>query len=170
MIMRCKQSFCTDFMLVRNIFKNSLCYTHSIICRCTSADFVEYNQTLLCGILKDFGNLIHFNHKSRLPRRQIIGCAYTCENTVNKPYFGTLGRNKASHLRHKNNYGNLTHIGRLTCHIRSGYYKRSIICTIKSRIIRYKWRTAEHFFYDRMSSVNYAYTISCIDCRARIII
>ena len=57
---------------------------HAVIGRSTSADFVINNQTLFGGVFEDVGDFGHFHHESGSTASQVIACADTRQDAIDR--------------------------------------------------------------------------------------
>ena len=170
MIMRCKKRFCSKTLRITDIFHNSPCNTESVKCTCSAADLIEDQKRVGCCIAENVSDLIHLDHKCTLSACQIIRRADTCKDTVHNTNICRCRRNVASNLRHQNDQRSLSHIGRFTCHIRSGNDRDTVVMIVQVSIIIDKHIIDDHFLNNRMSS---ALDVDCsvlIDLRTAVII
>ena len=168
--MRCKERFCTKLSGIRDIFNNGPRNTHTIICTSSASDFIKNNQTLFCRMTKNVRHLIHLYHKGTLTRCQIIRSTYSCKNTITDTDISRFCRNKASNLCHKRNQCDLTHISRLSSHIRTCNNRNAILSIIKQHIICYKHIIWNHLLNNRMTAIFNIKNSSFINLRFNIIL
>ena len=101
---------------------------------------------------------------------KIIRSSYTGKNPVDNTNVRGGCRNIASNLRHENNQRRLPHIGRLTCHIRSGDDGDAVAAVVKIGIIIDKQVIVNHFFDNRMSSILDINRTGFVDFRPAVIV
>ena len=135
--------------------------------KCTGAtsDLVK-NQKASCSCIpQNIGNLCHLYHKGTLTTCQIIRGTHTCENSVYNSNICFFSRDKTSDLCHQYDQGSLSHVGRLTCHVRTCDNGYPFLMVIQICIIRNKHIVLYHLFHNRMTAVFNIYHTCCICLR-----
>ena len=117
---------------------------------------------------QNIGNLTHFHHKGTLPAGQIIRCTHAGKNPIYNTDICTVCRNKASHLSHQHNEGGLSHIGRFTCHVRSGNNGDTVGSVVQISIIGNEHIIGDHILHYRMTASADINNTAGIDLRAHI--
>ena len=75
------------------------------------------------------------------------------KNTVADTDICLLGRYKTAKLCHKHDQGSLSHVGRLTCHVRTGNRERRFFPLSKKVSFATKQVIPHHLLYYRMTAV-----------------
>ena len=135
MIVCCKKRF--GLNVLRNIFYYRPGDGKPVISGSSSSDFVQNEQRLLRRIAKNIGNLTHFHHESGLPLCKIIRSTDPRKNPIADRESCFFRRNKGTDCRQEDDECNLSHIRRLSCHVRTGD-NRDFFILIKDGIIRNK--------------------------------
>src|SRR5271157_4394797 len=87
---------------------------------CTPSNLVEDLKALIGHVVEDVCQFEHLDKECALAAREVIECPDPCKNPVEDAYLYKTGRDKTSCLGHDaaERYG--THVGGLSCHVRSG--------------------------------------------------
>ena len=141
------------------------CNCKTVKCTGTTSDLVQDQKTSGSGISQNIRNLCHFHHKGTLTACQIIRCTHTCKDSVNNSDICFFSRDKASDLCHQYDQGSLSHVGRLTCHVRTCDNGYPFLMVIQICIIRNKHIVLYHLFHNRMTAVFNIYHTDCICLR-----
>ena len=152
----------------RNVFHHSPGDGQSVIGAGSPADLVEDQQAVFSGMAKNIGHFTHFHHKCTLPGSQVVGGSDSGKYPVHQTDARRLGRHKRADLRHQHDERRLTHVGGLSCHIRSGDHIYPVLLMVKKRIVRHKQIAPHHFLHHRMSSVLDVDDASLIDGRPHV--
>src|SRR5512133_3866807 len=94
MIMGGKKGFGLEVGMLVYIFHHCPGNGYPIVCACSPANFVKYDQAATRKVVQDTGCLIHLNHKSGFAKGNIVACPYPGENFINKANFCFRSRDK----------------------------------------------------------------------------
>ena len=151
MVVRRKERIAVDLLI--DILHDRLRDAHAIIGARTASDLVQNDKTVLRRMPKDVGYLLHFHHEGTLPRRNVIRRADARENAIDRREDRAPCGNERAHLRHDGEDGDLTHVGRLTGHIRPRDDQDLLIPMIQLRIIRDEHVSLQGMLDHRMTAV-----------------
>jgi len=85
-----------------------------------AADFVEQDQARGRGVIKDSGNLGHFDEEGGAAAGEIVAGADAREDAVDDGQLGLARGNEAADLRHQHNERGLPQVGGLAAHVGAG--------------------------------------------------
>ena len=153
-----------------NKLHDSTCNTHTVKSTCTTSNLIQNNQTVFSCVSENLCNFIHFYHECTLTSRQIVTGTDTGKNLIYRANSCLTCGNKAAHLCHQDQQSNLAHIGRFTCHIRSGNNNHTFIIIIDGCIIRNENLAIQQTLYNRMTTVINLYFTAIIQFRTHIVV
>ena len=144
---------------------HSPCNSKTVKCTGATSDLVKDQKASCSCISQNICNLCHLHHKGTLTTCQIIRRTYTGEDPVNNSDVCFFSRDKTSDLCHQYDQGSLSHVGRLTCHVRTCDNGYPFLMVIQICIIRNKHIVLYHLFHNRMTAVFNIYHTCCICLR-----
>ena len=150
--MRCKKRFRAD--------SSSVCVlnyrprdAHSVKRACSASDLVVNYKTRLSRVFKNVRDLVHLKHKRGLSRREIVRRTDTRKYLINNTDSCLICGNVRSHLRHKHDQRDLTHISGFTRHIGARSQHYSVCRRIKLCVVRHEIRVLNELLNNGMTSV-----------------
>ena len=148
-----KQGLCTELLRIGHIFNDSPGNGQPVKCAGPSADLIENQQTVRCGVPEDIGNLCHFHHKGALSAGQIIRGSHPGKNPVHNADIRRFGGNKGTDLRHQDYQRCLTHISRFSGHIRAGDNGHPLVLLVQIGVVGDEHVILHHLLDNRVTSL-----------------
>jgi hypothetical protein len=100
-------------------------------------DLVEDHEALARGVREDLGGLAHLDHEGGLAAREPVRGADPCEDAVDDPHAGGLGRHEAADLREQREQRDLAQVGALAGHVGTGERHQQLrVVGIELRVVR----------------------------------
>ena len=93
-------------------------------------------------------SFVHLDHERRAATSEIIRCADTREDAIDRTNAQTFGRHEAADVSENRDQGSLSHIGGLAAHVWAGDDQQSLR-RVKRDIVCDEWRF-DHLFDDEM--------------------
>ena len=131
----------------------------SVIGRRAAADFVHQHQTVLCCIVENVRRLAHFHHEGRLTARKIVAGTDAREDAVDRTDRGCIGRHETADMCEQYDQCVLSHVRRLTAHVRAGDDEHPT-GRVEIQIIGFK-RVLAYLFHYRMPAAHDMDALRC---------
>ena len=92
----------------------------AVVGACAAADFVQYEQAAVGGVVQNVGCFHHFHHKGGLAAMNLVARTETREDAIHHADLRRVGGHKGAHLRQQHNQRGLAQVGALAAHVGSG--------------------------------------------------
>ena len=110
-----------------------------------ASDFIEDHEAARRGVIADVGGLVHLDHESALPAREVVVRADAGKNAIGNSDFRLLRGHPRSDLRHENEERDLADVGAFSGHVRAGDDEEAVRGVVERGVVG-----DEFFLHERL--------------------